>query len=351
MAFNIQTPGLDPSILGKGLPTIGGIVNQGIQGFEQGAKLKEIMQKKRFEEALTSELSSGAHDYKTPEGQASLVKRLAEKGFGPQAIDLANTMRPLLTKPEDPETLVPFDAGPMGAGTVGTKSGTFKPLTMPSADPAAPPTPVISGVTQKTDAANKAAEAKAKFEADKFAREQAETERHNKQMETTAKTNAEKEKAPKPPTADQSKVATFGHRIEQSMGEMSRLSTAGYDRTTAKNSMQSSGPSSAQDAPNQQQAQAERNFVNAVLRRESGAAISAGEFASAEKQYFPRWRDTPEVLAQKARNRAQVAAGFKAEAGDAWDKVATVGAPKKAQKFTKPEEEDEYQAWVKGGMK
>lgn len=49
--------------------------------------------------------------------------------------------------------------------------------------------------------------------------------------------------------------------------------------------------------------QAKRDFINATLRRESGAAISPSEFDSAEKQYFPQPYDTPEVLAQKKRNR------------------------------------------------
>lgn len=49
--------------------------------------------------------------------------------------------------------------------------------------------------------------------------------------------------------------------------------------------------------------QAQRDFINAVLRRESGAAISESEFQNARKQYFPQPGDGPEVLAQKADNR------------------------------------------------
>ena len=49
--------------------------------------------------------------------------------------------------------------------------------------------------------------------------------------------------------------------------------------------------------------QAARNFVNAVLRRESGAAISQSEFDNAYKQYFPQPGDTPERIAQKQANR------------------------------------------------
>jgi hypothetical protein len=49
--------------------------------------------------------------------------------------------------------------------------------------------------------------------------------------------------------------------------------------------------------------QAQRDFINAVLRRESGAAISESEFDNARKQYLPQPGDGPEVLKQKAENR------------------------------------------------
>ena len=63
--------------------------------------------------------------------------------------------------------------------------------------------------------------------------------------------------------------------------------------------------------------QAQRDFVNAVLRKESGAAISEGEFANASKQYFPQPGDGPEVLAQKARNRQTAVAAMKRTAAGA----------------------------------
>lgn len=59
------------------------------------------------------------------------------------------------------------------------------------------------------------------------------------------------------------------------------------------------GPNSAQ----QRVEQARRDFINAVLRRESGAVISPQEFANAERQYFPQPGDAKDVLAQKRRNR------------------------------------------------
>lgn len=61
--------------------------------------------------------------------------------------------------------------------------------------------------------------------------------------------------------------------------------------------------------------QAQRDFVNAVLRQESGAVISDAEFANAKKQYFPQPGDTKEVRDQKRRNREIAINGFKRMAG------------------------------------
>lgn len=61
--------------------------------------------------------------------------------------------------------------------------------------------------------------------------------------------------------------------------------------------------------------QAKRDFINAVLRRESGAVIRPEEFANAEVQYFPQPGDGPEVVAQKRENRRIAIAGVRASAG------------------------------------
>lgn len=61
--------------------------------------------------------------------------------------------------------------------------------------------------------------------------------------------------------------------------------------------------------------QARRDFVNAILRRESGAVISDAEFANAEKQYFPVPGDSAEVIAQKRQNRQNAIEGIRAGSG------------------------------------
>lgn len=61
--------------------------------------------------------------------------------------------------------------------------------------------------------------------------------------------------------------------------------------------------------------QAQRNFVNAVMRRESGATISSAEFENAKKQYFPQPGDDKATIEQKRRTREMVINGFARGAG------------------------------------
>ena len=61
--------------------------------------------------------------------------------------------------------------------------------------------------------------------------------------------------------------------------------------------------------------QAQRDFINAVLRRESGAVISPQEFDNARKQYFGQPGDDPATLEQKQANRALAVKGMETEAG------------------------------------
>lgn len=61
--------------------------------------------------------------------------------------------------------------------------------------------------------------------------------------------------------------------------------------------------------------QAKRNFVSAVLRKESGAAISAAEFANEDKKYFPQPGDKPEVIQQKRDARKTAIGVLQIQAG------------------------------------
>lgn len=76
----------------------------------------------------------------------------------------------------------------------------------------------------------------------------------------------------------------------------------------------------------QQFDQSKRDFINALLRKESGAVIGTEEFASADKQYFPQPGDSPSVIAQKEANRTTAIQGLQRAAGPAY-RPPTGGAP------------------------
>lgn len=77
----------------------------------------------------------------------------------------------------------------------------------------------------------------------------------------------------------------------------------------------------------QQYDQARRDFINATLRRESGAVISDAEFENANKQYFPQPGDAPEVLKQKEQNRNVAIQGISRAAGPSYKPQAQQSQP------------------------
>jgi hypothetical protein len=82
-----------------------------------------------------------------------------------------------------------------------------------------------------------------------------------------------------------------------------------------------------QSESQQKAEQAQRDFINAVLRRESGAAIAPSEFANAQKQYFPQIGDSGAVLRQKALNRQTAIKGMLAEVPEGKRTTVTPTAP------------------------
>lgn len=125
-------------------------------------------------------------------------------------------------------------------------------------------------------------------------------------------------------TQAQGAAAGFGKRLQQSEQVFDKLEKQGFDRSSILSGLTSYLPSFLKSAEQQQQDQAERNFANAQLRKESGAVIGDDEFASAEIQYFPRAGDSPEVIKQKAINRAQLVESLETESGQAWEKTQLI---------------------------
>lgn len=118
-------------------------------------------------------------------------------------------------------------------------------------------------------------------------------------------------------------AATYGKRVEDANTQLeSLINKPGFDVASQSTALKSKySPELFKNNDIKLLEQSKRNFVNSVLRRESGAAIAPSEYESANKQYFPQPGDTKDVLEQKKRNREVALAGLKSEAGNAWGKV------------------------------
>jgi len=130
----------------------------------------------------------------------------------------------------------------------------------------------------------------------------------------------------------QAKALQFGSRMQAAEGILDRLSTAGVNQPgLIKRGADAVGLGTAanwtQSAEQQQVEQAQRDFINAALRRESGAAIADSEFSNARQQYFPQPGDSREVIAQKQRNRELATRGILAEVPDSEKRLAQVREP------------------------
>ena len=120
----------------------------------------------------------------------------------------------------------------------------------------------------------------------------------------------------KPLPVEQGKNAGFLLRAEESEKIMSALQDEGTSLGGRFLEAIPLGLGNYMQTPEYRQfEQARRDFVNAILRRESGAVISPAEFANAEKQYFPVPGDDPRTIEQKRRNRQTAIAGLRIGSG------------------------------------
>jgi len=131
-----------------------------------------------------------------------------------------------------------------------------------------------------------------------------------------AKLDASSDPSQKPPTADNLKAAGYHDRLIEANSIIAGLEGVGQEiwgMITGKEKF----PNILKSSDRQRLEQAERNFINSVLRRESGAVISPSEFENAAKQYFPQPGDSDKTLIQKRANRSTAIANFQREAGSA----------------------------------
>lgn len=131
------------------------------------------------------------------------------------------------------------------------------------------------------------------------------------------------------PNESQAKAAAFADRIRASNAIINdpEISKAGTDITEKSKSGVPIIGNFLTSENYKLYDQAKRDIINAILRRESGAVIADSEFLNADLQYFPQPGDTPEVIQQKALNRANALAGIEYSAGASY-KPTDIVVPK-----------------------
>lgn len=142
----------------------------------------------------------------------------------------------------------------------------------------------------------------------------------------------------KAPTEFQGKSAIYGARAEQADKIITGLGTdfsptainakQGLGKTWAVGGALEAGANVLLPKNSQKAEQAQRDFVNAVMRQESGAAIAPSEFDNAQKQYFPQPGDSDDVIKQKAANRKLAIQGIQQNAGNAAYHAPSTPVPK-----------------------
>lgn len=139
--------------------------------------------------------------------------------------------------------------------------------------------------------------------------------------------------APGKMTEAQSKALGYGRRAmisDQMLGKI--MSDPSADVTSLATQIRSDLPKWLGGAKTPQEQAlnvAKLGFISAVLRKESGAAVTPAEFESYNITYFPQPGDSPQVLADKQQLRANFIDTEKMAAGNAWrDPIESKSQPK-----------------------
>jgi hypothetical protein len=122
-------------------------------------------------------------------------------------------------------------------------------------------------------------------------------------------------KADKPLTESESKIFQFTRRADAADKTLKDLEYEG-GRTVSRFLERNVPGGNYLVGDNYQKfSQAKREFINALLRRESGAVIGAEEEANFDKQYMPQPGDGAAVIEQKRKARLRAVQAMKEELG------------------------------------
>lgn len=132
----------------------------------------------------------------------------------------------------------------------------------------------------------------------------------------------------KPLTESQGNATAFGLRMKESEAILADLANPKTGDATLRGANVESIPFvggavgkvlpsflGGSNEQQQQVVQAKTNFITAVLRKESGAAIGENEFTTEDKKYFPQLNDGPKVIKQKENARRLAIEAMKFQAG------------------------------------
>jgi hypothetical protein len=122
-------------------------------------------------------------------------------------------------------------------------------------------------------------------------------------------------------TEVQAAAEQSANRMEDAEKNFSKVSTANLGVSGAAQSAASGVPvfgNFLKSQNFQKMEQSKREWVTALLRKESGAAIGRNEYTSYDRQFFPQAGDGPEVVAQKAEARRVATNALKNSAGPAY---------------------------------
>lgn len=124
---------------------------------------------------------------------------------------------------------------------------------------------------------------------------------------------------PKAPSQGESQNFTFFTRMEDATGVFDQIQ-AEVDKLGLKGQVQLKFPAILQPEVLQVYSQAQRQFTEARLRKDSGAAIPPSEFRNDALTYFPQPGDGQETLVRKQAAREVTLSALRSSSGNAyWD--------------------------------
>ena len=142
-------------------------------------------------------------------------------------------------------------------------------------------------------------------------------------------TTREQAKGKSPTKESQQVTANYASRIKQSNDQLNGIEDQFADQWALTNWAADKMWNSLKSNDRQAMDQSKRNFINSVLRRESGAVITDPEFANANQQYFVQPGDGKKVIEQKRQNRNLVQRNFIKASGNAYEDPPAANAAHK----------------------